>query len=535
VSLSRILGKSALTTVVFFLLAEVVLRTAYCARNALVTAIPLPYVVGDVYGPIPPWLDSLLILRDDPHLLWRNIGNTQRTYIDIFAPVWRDDDRVRLLRRFTPWLPAEFRTSSVWSIALNGDGFRSPPLSLSKPEGAIRIACLGDSWTFGMNVNQEQTYPSRLAEMLHERHPDTPVEVMNFGVLGYSSFQGLQLLKQRVLDMNPDAVLIGFGMNDSVVEGYRDRDMVASGATSWRDTVKSWIGPGELYKLLRYLALAIRFQPASISQALQPDPAPANDGTGSDSPSSTRDDYDGVGEWTRVSPEDYEANIREMIALAREREARVVLLDNELWEGSPYRRILATISRTEKVPLVDSLRLVHDAKASVVSGLERRFSLKPGERTTASPRARSSSPPTEQAVIFRLYQDSHVVTHAFSIVAIDPELGGGVPNTVLLHDDGKEGDERAGDGVWSYRTTLTVGSRVRYVYTNSGRPGEWEGLDVPHIRELRVGASGDDGPLYLPVETFGKIYMQADNWHTDSAGYELIARAAYQALETRNR
>jgi lysophospholipase L1-like esterase len=29
--------------------------------------------------------------------------------------------------------------------------------------------------------------------------------------------------------------------------------------------------------------------------------------------------------------------------------------------------------------------------------------------------------------------------------------------------------------------------------------------------------------------------MQADNWHTDSAGYELIARAAYQALETRNR
>ena len=32
-------------------------------------------------------------------------------------------------------------------------------------------------------------------------------------------------------------------------------------------------------------------------------------------------------------------------------------------------------------------------------------------------------------------------------------------------------------------------------------------------------------------ERFGRLYMQADNWHTDAAGYELIAQAVVQALK----
>ncbi len=38
-------------------------------------------------------------------------------------------------------------------------------------------------------------------------------------------------------------------------------------------------------------------------------------------------------------------------------------------------------------------------------------------------------------------------------------------------------------------------------------------------------------PMYLPVETFGRIYMQADNWHPDAKGYELIAQAIVDALK----
>src|SRR3954447_21073907 len=128
----RVVGKSLVTTVIFFFLAEMALRAAYLGRNSLVRYVPLPYTVGDDYGPIPPWLDNLLILRPDDALIWRNIPNARRAYVDIFAPVWSDQDRIALLRRFSPWLPAAFRSNPVWRIALNADGFRSGPITHEK-------------------------------------------------------------------------------------------------------------------------------------------------------------------------------------------------------------------------------------------------------------------------------------------------------------------------------------------------------------------------------------------------------------------
>src|SRR5438874_12541785 len=138
----RVIGKALLTTIIFVLIVEGGLRAAYAGRNALVRYVPLPYVVGDDYGPIPPWLDDLLILRPDPVLIWRNIPNARRAYVDIFTPAWSDADRIALLRRFLPWLPTEFRSNPVWRIALNAEGFRSKPFSATKQPGTLRIACI---------------------------------------------------------------------------------------------------------------------------------------------------------------------------------------------------------------------------------------------------------------------------------------------------------------------------------------------------------------------------------------------------------
>ena len=133
-------------------------------------------------------------------------------------------------------------------------------------------------------------------------------------------------------------------------------------------------------------------------------------------------------------------------------------------------------------------------------------------------------------VVFRVSRGRFPVPRALSIAGTDRQLGDATPNTILMHDDGTGGDERAGDGVWSLAATFAAGARVSYVYTNSGAAGRWEGLDVPHIRTLVVPASRDDAPVYLPIETFGRVYMQADDWHTDARGYELIARSVADAI-----
>ena len=108
---------------------------------------------------------------------------------------------------------------------LNSRGFRGPEFVLEKPPATLRIACLGDSVTFG---RPGASYPALLEKKLEEKL-DRPVEAMNFGVPGYSSWQGMKLLPQ-VLDLyEPDMVIILFGWNDHwLAMGYSDKDQIVA-------------------------------------------------------------------------------------------------------------------------------------------------------------------------------------------------------------------------------------------------------------------------------------------------------------------
>ncbi len=76
--------------------------------------------------------------------------------------------------------------------------------SESPPLGKKRILVLGDSFTFGEEVSDDQTYAHYLETLL----PDT--EVLNFGVHGYGHDQMLLYFKQEGVRYHPDVVLVGF-------------------------------------------------------------------------------------------------------------------------------------------------------------------------------------------------------------------------------------------------------------------------------------------------------------------------------------
>jgi hypothetical protein len=184
---------------------------------------------------------------------------------------------------------------------------------------------------------------------------------------------------------------------------------------------------------------------------------------------------------------------------------------------------LRKLSDELKVPMVDSLTILAEARATVERNLENSLGL--ADRPQL-PR----SAPDHTTLVFRVSRGSIPVSKALSIVGIDPQLGELSPNTVLMHDDGTGGDQRAGDGVWSFTATFPSGADIAYVYTNSGTRGRWEGLDVPHIRRVHVPRSTDGSAVYLPIETFGRVYLQADNWHADAVGYDLIGQAVARAI-----
>lgn len=71
----------------------------------------------------------------------------------------------------------------------------------------VNIVCLGDSLTYGYGVDKGADYPSVLAGMIN-------VPVINAGVDGNTSIEGLKRFNSDVLEKNPILVIIEFGGND---------------------------------------------------------------------------------------------------------------------------------------------------------------------------------------------------------------------------------------------------------------------------------------------------------------------------------
>lgn len=506
----------AIVTLICILALEAGIRVAYRIRNSRVEYVMLPYMVRN-FGAVPPWADGLRILDPDQELMWRGRPHAQRKYLDLFCPMHSEAERKALLGRFSPSVPDEFKNNPVWSVSLNADGFRDNEFPAARTANTIRIIALGDSWTFGHNAQFEQTYPSRLRALLKLDFPEKNIEVFNLGMLAYTSHEGLKLLRQKALALQPDIVLIGYSMNDASISGWHDKDVFVSKPKRF-SLRRLIIENSELYKLAAYLGQLKKFESVTMGETIRAVSDPKDNflyESWVSADALEANDYDRLKSRVRVPPTDYGQNIREMIRLVREQGAVPILLHNELRPGSPYQSALQKIAREENVPLVDNCELIGKARQRIEAELEQELGLQ--WATTAG------NNKGDVEVVFRILMDRPSVPKAMSIVGPYPQLGDNVPNKVVMFDDGTHGDQKAGDNVWSFSATFAPGQKVFYMYTNSGAEGKWENLDLPKVRNFVVPSSG--GPIYRPIESFGKLYLQADGFHTNAQGYELMANA----------
>ncbi len=96
----------------------------------------------------------------------------------------------------------------------NSQRFKGPLAELPKPPDVYRVICYGDSLTDGP---PRGGWPSWLHRLFSEQTPapGRRTEVLNAGVAGYSSHQGLLRFLQEVDRYQPDLVLVSFGWNDA--------------------------------------------------------------------------------------------------------------------------------------------------------------------------------------------------------------------------------------------------------------------------------------------------------------------------------
>lgn len=128
-----------------------------------------------------------------------------------FSKLWNRDPEslAKLPGLFAPSVERHvaYPPELAYRVRFNASGLRGPELRAEKPK--LRVLALGDSVTFGYHVDDPHTYPAYLRELVGE-----DVEVVNGGCGSFTITDERRYLEERLLKVEPDAVVLQFCAND---------------------------------------------------------------------------------------------------------------------------------------------------------------------------------------------------------------------------------------------------------------------------------------------------------------------------------
>ena len=142
-------------------------------------------------------MDSPLVWEPDRQLGWRGIPGARR--------YWTEEG------------------NSL--IQINSQGYRDHERQLTKPPGTFRVAVFGDSVTEAVQVNVEQTFCSLLEQRVPSANPR--IEILNFGISGYSPIQELLLFQREGPRYRPDLILWVLFLDNDVSGVHPDLTVVS--------------------------------------------------------------------------------------------------------------------------------------------------------------------------------------------------------------------------------------------------------------------------------------------------------------------
>ncbi len=105
------------------------------------------------------------------------------------------------------------------TLSTNSRGFRGTvDFAAGRNPDKFRVVVLGDSFTFGDEVSDNETYSYFLQLLM----PET--EIINLGVHGYGQDQMLILLREEAIRFRPDVIIVGFVYADIFRNALSFRD-----------------------------------------------------------------------------------------------------------------------------------------------------------------------------------------------------------------------------------------------------------------------------------------------------------------------
>lgn len=250
---------------------------------------------------------TLRVIGVDPHPKGHDfIVNRALDYPEIFL---KDHDLFWRLRPDRKVASAFFEGKSYH---INRQGFRGDDFIRNKT--GLRVAVLGNSCSFGWGVDDSETFAARLQGMLRRQPGLEKAEVYNFSVPGYSSYQGRINYRENVRLFKPDIVIMTFGWNDQWLAADSRADKDQKMPPQALLDIYNVAARSRLYRWFKSLWFSSLAPGDTVAYSLAS---------------------------TRVSFPDFKENLGEIIRMARDDGARVILLTSpippsELYEHSRH-------------------------------------------------------------------------------------------------------------------------------------------------------------------------------------------------------
>lgn len=302
------------------------------------------------------WLPvlSIIVFFGLAEIICRSFSLAEKFDADFKFNIRNVDNDLEELKYMTEdpylmWFPAP--DYSDGTIKINSRGFRDRERTVKKDKNVFRILCLGDSSTFGLYVPLVKTYHALLEEKLNSEfgRSKTKFEVINAGVPGYTSYQGLHLYKKKGRLYEPDIVIFYFGVNDTKKEFYLDdKQIVPDVPSSFKVAAENnFLMKLDSYRILRKIIvkLVLIYRNAE-GETVQ-----------------------------RVSPEDFKANILELNRLCKNNGSSLLLIMypfnikkvNELRKERAIvlLREMESISKKNNIPLIKIPEMTQGAPSDI--------------------------------------------------------------------------------------------------------------------------------------------------------------------------
>ena len=217
---------------------------------------------------------------------------------------------------------------------VNSRGLRNSEIPL-QDASKKRILIVGDSSIYGVRVRDRENISGQLESKLQQ--DDARWQVLNGGCPGYSSWQVHRLLKERLLDYQPDWVIIGSLWSDTQGADAPDATRLGNTPMAWKYYSRLYLVTNAWYNRWRWQAK----DSPTVGFGLGPVLAQSN----------------------RVPLDDYRNNLIKISSLSKERGAKVAFLllpgIHDVFDGTTgdfregYREVMRSVAASTNAPLAD--------------------------------------------------------------------------------------------------------------------------------------------------------------------------------------